>query len=511
MKYTKKLLSLVLVLVLALALAVPGFAATTTPQATNDQGEGSITINGAISGKTYSIYRIFDLSYDSTNRAYTYTLSDAWDGFLSYSKSDDAVSNYVTANTQGYISWKTDVPDDADTVAGLAALAMAYAEEKNILAVASVQADVSGAQFNRLKLGYYLVDSSTGALCSLNTTDTSIDIEEKNEVPGIDKTVVDTGAGVGAIVNYTITIDAKDGAEGYLVHDTMENVELVGAPTVTYYATKQAATEGTGGTRLTDGTQYNFTEETSDNCAFHITFAADYCATLANGNTIVITYQARITENAVIEGASNDVDLDYGSDGKAEIETPVTTNLYKFDVFKYTTVDGVQKPLSSAIFSLDYVGTSGNEDVVLYAKDAENMEINGEQVAVPVYYMCDDSNCSQTTHTHVTAITTDENGRFIIKGLPVGTYQLSEDDSPDGYNQLTEAITVTIGADGAVSYEYEDKSYENDTVAVENLSGTRLPSTGGMGTTIFYTLGGVLVVGAAILLVTKKRVHDVEG
>lgn len=505
-KNLSKLFAMALALIMVMALTVPAFAATTTPVASADQGEGSITITSVIDGKTYSIYRIFDLSYDNTNKAYTYTLSNAWAGFLDYT----GVNAYVTADSQGYISWVNE-NDDSDTVAGLAALAMAYAAEEQINAVASVAADASGAQFNNLKLGYYLVDSSTGALCSLNTTDTTVNIAEKNEVPVIDKTVVDTGAGAGAIVNYTITVDAKDGAENYLVHDTMTNVELVGEPTVTYYATKDNANNSTGGTVLTKDEDYTFTTTTSDGCAFHIDFADDYCATLENGNTIIITYQARITEDAVIDGAENDVDLDYGSDGKAEIEEPVTTKLYQFDVFKYTTVDGAQKALDSAVFSLDYVGGDGNEDVVLYANGTENMEIDGEQVAVPVYYMCDASDCDESNHTHVTAITTDATGRFIIKGLPVGTYELSEDDAPDGYNQLTEAITVTIAANGTVSYEYEDETSTSNTVEVENLSGTRLPSTGGIGTTLFYTIGGVLVVAAGVLLVTKKRMNNMEG
>lgn len=509
-KNLSKLFAMALALIMVMALTVPAFAATASPAQTADQGAGSITITNAIEGKTYSIYRIFDLSYNATNAAYTYTLSDAWEGFLNYSKDDDAVSNYVTADDQGYISWKKGTAEDADTVAGLAALAMAYAAEEQINAVASVAADASGAQFNSLKLGYYLVDSSTGALCSLNTTDTTVNIAEKNEVPVIDKTVVDTGAGAGAIVNYTITVDAKDGAENYLVHDTMTNVELVGEPTVTYYATKDNANNSTDGTVLTKDEDYTFTTITSDGCAFHIDFADGYCATLENGNTIIITYQARITEAAVINGAENNAELDYGSDGKAEIEEPVTTKLYQFDVFKYTTVDGAQKALDSAVFSLDYVSVE-NEDVVLYANGTENVQIDGEAVAVPVYYMCDASDCDQSSHIHVTTITTDTTGRFIIKGLPVGTYELSEDDAPDGYNQLTEAITVTIAANGTVSYEYEDETSTSNTVEVENLSGTRLPSTGGIGTTLFYTIGGVLVVAAGVLLVTKKRMNNMEG
>ena len=503
MKYTKKLLSLVLVLVLALALAVPGFAATATPEVPADQGTGKITIGEVIEGKTYDIYRIFDLSYNAANKAYTYTLSSAWAGFLGY----DGVSAYVTADEQGYISWVNE-NDDSETVAGLAALALKYAEAHDIAPVASVKADKSGAEFTGLKLGYYLVDSSTGALCSLNTTATEVIINEKNEVPVIDKEVKDTDDGAGAIVDYTITIDAKDGAEKYLVHDKMTNLELVGTPTVTYYATKANANEGTEGIELTAGDQYNDTTSNSDGCAFHIAFTDAYCATLKNGNTIVITYQARITEAAVEAGsAKNDVHLNYGSDGNVTHET-VESKLHEFDVFKYADVEDKETPLAQAVFALKHNDTAVN----LYAKGTEEVQVGDETVTVPVYYMCDNDSCDGTTaHTHVTQITTDATGRFIIKGLHDGNYTLSEVDAPDGYNQLNGDIAVTIAENGSVTYTYNKVTSDGPTVKVLNETGTVLPGTGGMGTTIFYTLGGVLVVGAAILLVTKKRVHDVEG
>ena len=97
-----------------------------------------------------------------------------------------------------------------------------------------------------------------------------------------------------------------------------------------------------------------------------------------------------------------------------------------------------------------------------------------------------------------------------ISGLANGTYWLEETAAPAGYNMLESRQSITIeGANKNATVT--EGVYTEGGVQVINEAGTVLPSTGGMGTTIFYTLGGVLVVGAAILLVTKKRVHDVEG
>ena len=98
-------------------------------------------------------------------------------------------------------------------------------------------------------------------------------------------------------------------------------------------------------------------------------------------------------------------------------------------------------------------------------------------------------------------------GNIAVDGLKDGTYQLTETKAPAGYNLLADPIVVVIASDGKVTVGGQ----EANQIKVENMSGNELPSTGGIGTTIFYTMGGLLAVGAAVLLVTKKRVHDAEA
>lgn len=98
-------------------------------------------------------------------------------------------------------------------------------------------------------------------------------------------------------------------------------------------------------------------------------------------------------------------------------------------------------------------------------------------------------------------MTTDNNGTATFGGLADGTYYLEEIKAPAGYNQLTDPVEVKVeGGTAEVNLTV--------TAKVENSAGTLLPSTGGMGTTVFYVLGFVLVMGAVVLLVTKKRMSN---
>ena len=101
----------------------------------------------------------------------------------------------------------------------------------------------------------------------------------------------------------------------------------------------------------------------------------------------------------------------------------------------------------------------------------------------------------------------------------MGTYYLKETESPVGYNKLTEPIEVKITATTSVTSVSEAVEYKNlsetsyktatdATVKVLNKAGTQLPSTGGIGTTLFYVIGGGLMAVAAVLLVAKKRMNN---
>ena len=206
MKQTRNLFAILLTLTLVLALAATAFAAGET---------GSITIQDAEIGQTYTIYRILDLeSYNATKGAYSYKAAAPWETFINSS----AVKGvYVNVNAQGYVTWV----DGADAAA-FAKLAQQYARDNSLANQGSVTADKTTVSFTGLELGYYLVDTTLGTLCALDTTNPDVIMEEKNEVPVNVKTVEEDSTGsygtendadIGQTVNFKSTITARAGAE----------------------------------------------------------------------------------------------------------------------------------------------------------------------------------------------------------------------------------------------------------------------------------------------------------
>lgn len=492
MKYMKKLITLLAVLTLALAMAVPAFAASGTASST-----GMITIDNAVTGTTYKAYRIFDLeSYDTGKNAYSYKLSSAWSGFPAYSTTIDSntvsAADFFSVNSAGYIEWK-DAKKDAG--ADFAKLAKAFAFEKSIACDETKTATDATVTFTNLTLGYYLVDTSLGSLCSLNTTAPSVTIKEKNSDTTIEKKIVITGdekvdsnsAGIGDTVNFSITITVKDGnPEDYVLHDKLSGL--------TFNSNSLEVKVGTK--TLTPNTDYTLVTNPTDGDSFDVKFKDGI---LKTNDVVVVTYSATVAANATIAGAGNKNTAKLEYSGKHSTEEETTTYVWKLNVHKYA-LDSKNKEvaLSGAKF-------------VLYRMDGDTKEyatLTGNKIAGWV-----------NDKDKATTLETNGAGDILIEGLNVGTYYLEETEAPAGYNKLTEPIEVKItatpdatGVSETVEYKNKnDSTYTpatNAIVKVLNEAGTQLPSTGGIGTTIFYVIGGGLMAVAAVLLVTKKRMNN---
>lgn len=468
-KTFKKLFAALLAAALVLAMAVPAFAVTNT--GTN----GSITIDNAVDGETYTIYRMFKL--DSYNGdAYSYTVEPAWETFFSTGAGKD----YIDL-TNGHPTWKAgvDSTDDSTTVAAFAKAALAWAAEKNISGTKET-ATGDTVNFSGLDLGYYLVDSSLGALCGLNTTKPNVTITEKNKKPTIEKEVKNgdtwgttNDAKIGDTVEFKITIHVEAGAKNYVVTDTMEKGLSFDSKTLTVTC---------NGATATLNSDYSL-ELDKNNTTFTLTFDDNYVAGKV-GETIVVTYTATLNKDAVVAGNKNSATLHYGN--KQTVKSETTTYTYEFDLLK---VDGSDKKL------LD------GAEFKLY--DAKN---DGSVIkVVPVAGGYRVSNGNEAGATETIAVT---GGKVHISGLDKTTYWLEETKAPDGYNMLTERkpVDLTNGSNNT-TLTSDTWSEANHGVAVENNAGTVLPSTGGMGTTLFYVIGGGLMVAAVVLLVTKKRME----
>ena len=473
----KKTMSVLLALVLLLALSVPAMAA----------GEGTITINNAVAGQTYTIYEILYLeSYNPAegSEAYAYKATTAWNEFIN---SDGIKGTYMDVDAQGYVTWV----EGADAAA-FAKLARAYAANanNNVTAQGTANADSTNVTFNNLELGYYLVDSTLGTLCSLDTTNPTVTIEEKNAKPSNVKTVEEDSnhkygekndADIGQTVNFKSTITAQAGAENYVFHDKMSEGLTFGA--VTSVTLKRVDAEAA----TVDPENYEVkTSNPKDGCTFEIVFTQTFCDTLKANDKIEISYTATVNENAVVggNGNPNESHLSYGDQNHPTSTPPSTTTTYtwKIDVLKYTMKGDEEVKLADAVFTLSK-SIDGTDPIALISEGNN------------VYRV------AKTGETGITQITTDATGAFTIKGLDSDTYYLTEIAQPAGYNKLADPIMVVINDHGKVNYNNDYTGM----VRVENKTGAELPSTGGVGTTVFYVVGGLMVLLAVVLLVTRKK------
>lgn len=490
MKIIKKIAAIMLSVMMVLGMcSVVGAEETSETSATKD---GKITITNAVPKQKYTIYQILELESFSDKTAenpgnYAYKATTKWKGFVE----SETGETYLKTDGSGYVTWV----ENADPVA-FAKAALAYAKDPTNSIVAEKSANAPDATegsttstvtFEGLSLGYYLVDSSVGALCSLDTTAKEVEIQEKNGVPSVEKKVQedsddhwdkDNTADIGQTVNFQTTITAQAGAQNYVLHDKMDKG-------LTFNDDINVKKNGS----VVDTSNYTLNTNITDGCTFEIVFTQEFCDALNAKDTIIVTYSATLNENAVIGevGNTNEAKLGYGDENT--ISSTTTTKTYKIPVFKYTKKNGINKELPGAIFTLSKSENGENPIKLVATESANTYRVAKETEAAGI--------------TKITEVTTPGDGRFTIQGLDADTYYLTETKQPDGYNKLSAPVKIVINEDGTIIIGESTKTV--DQVEVENKSGSILPSTGGMGTTLFYIFGAILVIGSGVVLITKKR------
>lgn len=503
MKLIKKIAAIMLSVMMVLGMASV-VSADETESGTSTANTGTITINNAIPGQTYKIYKILELesfsgkSSTGTNTGnYAYKVADRWNGFITTGEGND----YLEIK-DGYVNWKGETGEAR--IAEFAKKALAYANTQNpiinsdksqIAPAAAAGATTSTVTFSDLPLGYYLVDSSAGALCSLDTTAKDVTIQEKNGVPSVEKKVQEDStsawgtsntADIGQTVNFQTTITAQPGAQKYVLHDKMDTGLTFGG-TVTV---KKDETD-------VDVANYTLKKSTdspasiTDGCTFEIEFTQSFCNSLGRNDQIIVTYSATLNENAVIAGTGNvnETWLSYGDSSRTTHDT-TTTKTFELPVFKYT---GTDTPLKDAKFELK----RNNEETAIALK--KKTPVAGETYTGDIYRV------AKTGETGVTTVTTPSSGKFKIQGLDADTYYLTETKQPAGYNKLSAPIKVVIDENGNITVNDQTPSVTE--VKVQNNTGTILPTTGGNGTSLIYFLGAILALGSGVVLITKQRMR----
>ena len=496
MKKMKKIFALLIAMVMVLGMSTSVFAASITINPPADATGGIST--------TYNYYEIMKASIDGTKVSYYVDspASDTLAGLLD-AVTVDGVDLFTVKKSADGTRWNITVNKKADNTeytdadgAKIAAALNTDAIKAAAVATNSFAYDSSTkkAVASGLDNGYYLVTSSLGTALVLQTLN-DVTIQTKNTYPGTNKTASTTNMEVGDIVTYTVTVTipatTKVG-ETFTVHDTIdEHLALLdSSDKIATAAADYAINAVIGGTEtavtLTDGTL-----KTGE------TFAKQFTATQAmiDAGSVVLTYKAELLSTAADD--TGYVNNAYTNTPSYET-VPVTVKVYTFDFDldkNFQGVEGADASKYSATFKLE---------------DSEGIRI--EFVKSGTKYEKADSNDT----TKVNTITINGSDVINVVGLAAGTYKLTELTTADGYNLLTDPIMVTITdttkegdttPSHTVTYKIGNEDEATGTVTVLNQAGSVLPSTGGIGTTIFYIIGAILVIGAGVVLVTRRRMN----
>ena len=385
--------------------------------------------------------------------------------------------------------------------------------------------------------GYYFVDTTLGAFVALDSASKKVNMYEKNTAPSVTKFISDknsdyTGGPVdvnmGDVVYYQIEVTDGRGTDAdIVVHDLLEDgltlnptftvkKKLSGSDTLTPVSATVGETVNWV-SKIKTGTKtsatYTAADLDDDSYTFEIVLKKAFVDTLSLGDKVYIEYSAKLnaTDGEIYypkEGYrstnGNTVYLTYFAQNTEPVT--VSAKTYEFKVYKYDESTGEAKTkLPGVSFSLRRL-TKDDGGVVTnteYYKPAADSGTDTAKVTSSVW-----------AGTSSDVQTTDTDGYATFRGLDSGEYVLVETATAPGFNLLTKEITVNVATDGTVTASTSAGSLgvstdaTNDEVAIEipNTPGKALPSTGGMGTTVLYIVGGMLVILAgAYLFFSRKR------
>lgn len=557
MKNLKKIFTLILALAMVLAMAAPAMAAGTSYTIT-------ITNSDSISsaGHKYHAYQIFAGTLDSTgtilsNITWGENMATNADQFLADLKAD-ADLGVGTAN----IFYSATTAEDVAEILAMPAhhtstIVNAFAKHAtaNISGDPIASSTEGDAPYTIVipadKAGYYLVVDDESVLAGEENKDVSdfilqvvsdVEVEHKGSIPTMEKKVSETGStyhdsiatGIGETHHYRIIAELPDDYRLYDTYylefaDTMSKGLSYEAMTAVKAIIRSSSTEVTikpdcytvTATVNADGTTdlsivINDLKNVVDTSGNPIHLSAD--------DAVAVFYTAKVNDQAVIDGNGipNQAKIIYSNNpntnGHGE-SNPDETNVYPINL-KIVKVDGKDKTveLKDAEFILIREHTV---DGVTHEEYAVVDPVTKKIVKWVHHYEGD--GCPAANHPAGTefgsVLTTDADGEFNVIGLDPGRYNLREIKAPDGYNSLLEdvefAVNITVDevndkiggmtgntTPGAMTV---DVATATVTITIDNFKGDVLPSTGGMGTTLFYLIGGLMAAAAVVLLVTRKR------
>lgn len=549
----KKFFSLAMIFVMLFTITVPAFAA----------GNGTITIENATIGQTYTPYKIFDATYSSTGTetgteakvSYTISEDNQFYKALFGENGSNANPYFIktdTTNTGVYTISKKEGVNDSDLIDYLLNLIKGGSYTS---AQTAVEATSDEVNFVNLDFGYYVITSSLGTAVTITSAIPNATVIDKNQKPSnLQKKIVDAGklvdsntASIGDSVNYQISMTATnyDGAnqvQYYSIYDSEGEAIYADYESIQVFVGETELKKGwyLGGTSMGDwGTDSeptineaewylvktgddkfhitipwmtNHTLNTDSTTGYTLTFGDTSESKYAATSEIKVTFNSQLEANASIDQPDKNYNEAYskwfwdGGNDKTST-SKVTTNTYGIGLHKVDEKNSAS--LAGAKFRL-YSDAECTQPVYVIPTNVDGV------------YMVDDYNktVSDVTYTarkayenqwsaYLGSLTQDNrvespvNGKIMIIGLAAGDYWLEEYEAPAGYNLPADPVQYTLGEDHIDLDTF--LGYKLTTQTVENSSGTVLPSTGGTGTVLIITIGSILAIGAVIFLVTNKK------
>ena len=448
----------------------------------------TITVDSTNHGQTYKIYKLFDADVEEGR-------SDGEAGIVYKLMSGHTLpadNAWFAADSAGVVTAKDGIDGSSLATDAFRTWAESYGNE---LTAKEFVGDGNDQAFTGLDDGYYFITTTTGTLVTVTSIAPSMEVQDKNPGTSVDKEITasaegtvntttkeDAFAQVGTTVNYQSRIPIQNGALNYVFKDIMSAGLTVNASSVEVYLVERTATGVADGAAQATGFGTPVVTDASGNDP-DITIAFDQDWIHSNvGKDIIIKYSATVNANAVsaVEGNPNLAQIWWGNTDD-ELHSEDDAKVYTAEIAVLKTKNG------SATEYLEGAGFKLKKEV---------------STGVYQYYKLDSGAVTWVTETD--SVKGDEHlsgadGKVApFTGLPDGTYYLEESTVPGGYNKADD-VKVTIAATDYTATNL----VHNETI--NNNSGTQLPSTGGSGTTMIYIIGVILLAGAGILLVTRRR------
>ncbi len=489
------LIAAVIAALLFVTMAAPGFAADGKITITNENDSVSMV------GHTYTAYKIFDVVYNATEDSYDYTIAEGFEDFFAGLNIPATYGDDADARAYTYVS----------KISGDEALQRfardAYAAKgSDAYSKTSDAATAETAEITGLDYGYYLVYDNGGgnttdparsavANIALTTAASEAEVILKASVPTLDKKIT----GISDSADNTasdVSLDSADAKINDHITFTLES----NVPNLTGYDDYTYIVTDTMSAGLTPDRNVKVVIKTTDvtsSCEVEydgqvttITVPYSTLSQYDQDDPITISYSALVNANASVypsaDGNSNEAQLEYSNDvnSTSTTVTPGTeVNVYLFSL-ELTKVNADNEALEGAEFTIQDKATNAYIPVALDGtvyKVSATLDATAENATV----------------------VSDAQGKIKIEGLAAGTYVITETEAPDGYNKLSEPVEVTITAN--YNSDGDLTGVSGNTATIINKAGGILPSTGGIGTTLFIAGGAVLMLAAVAAVVYKKK------